>query len=81
MLKYPKKLPRMARHYNVEDEQAKLAWNYTKLLATLFLLQDDSEFQNMQLDSRLRTIGALNKLVAQSLQFNQDRKFILASDK
>ena len=79
MLKYPKKLPRMARRFNVEDEQAKMAWNYTKLLATLFMLQEDNEFLNTQLEARLRALSAMNKLVAQTSLLSQDQKFRLAS--
>jgi hypothetical protein len=62
MPKYPKKLPRLAKMYNVEDEQAQLAWSYVKMMAMCLLADTDHEFMNTQLETRLRAIGAMNRL-------------------
>jgi hypothetical protein len=78
MPKYPLVLPWKAKQHSVEDDQAKVAWGYTKLLAMCLLAEDDYEFQNLQFDARLRTIGAINKIVAQVALMTEIEKYKLA---
>lgn len=77
--KYPLTLPWRAKRHQVEDDQAKIAWGYTKLLALCLLAEEDFEFQNMQFDCRLRAIGAVNKILTQLALMPEDEKYALAN--
>ena len=76
--KYPKLMSWKARRFNVEDDQAKLAWGYTKLMSLCLLAEEDFEFQNLQFETRLRAIGALNKIIASLAVMPEDEKSKLA---
>ena len=77
--KYPKLLPLKAKRFYVEDDQAKMAWNYTKLLALIMMAEEDFEFQNLQFETRLRAIGALNKILANLSIMSEEEKSKLAN--
>ena len=78
MPKYPLVLPWKAKQYCVEDDQAKVAWGYTKLLAMCLLAEDDYEYMNLQFELKLRTIGAINKIVTQVALMTEAQKNRLA---
>ncbi len=77
MPKYPKVLPRRAKQFGVEDDQAKLAWAYTKFMAMRVRSDTDYEFMNQEFETRLRAIGALNALQAQLALMSPVQKYRL----
>lgn len=74
---YPKLLPWKAAKHHVEDEQAKIAWGQTMLLANILMAEEDHEFINMQLDTRLKTLGFLNDMMLKVLSMSKAEKFKL----
>lgn len=77
--KYPKLLQLKAKRHFVEDDQAKIAWGYTKLQALCLLAEEDYEWQNMQFECRLQAIGAFNKILAALAMMPKDQKSKLAN--
>lgn len=79
MPKYPKLLSWRAKRYQVEDDQAKIAWGYTRLMALCLLAEEDYEFQNMQFEAKLVALGAINKILAQLAIMPEAEKYKLVN--
>lgn len=63
MKRYPKLLPWRATKYGVEDDQAKLLWDYSVFQARLYGIGHDYETINELFDSQLKTVGFFNEQI------------------
>ena len=76
---YPKLLHWKAKQFDVEDDQAKVAWGHTRLMAMCMMLDKDHAYVNQQFESRLQAIGALNKIYGSLATMSQLEKYALVT--